>query len=74
MLQSLVPWVEGDDVMIVGGNMSGTVVQSRKLGNDSLEIDVSEKVLPRISMHGFSRLTSEDWRGVRVEVLMVVGM
>jgi alpha-L-fucosidase len=44
VLDSPVPYVEGDAVEVVGGNMSGAVVPSRLLGNGSLEITVSEEV------------------------------
>lgn len=44
VLDSPVPWVEGDDVRIVGGNKSGEVVPSRLLGNGSLELTVGEEI------------------------------
>lgn len=44
VLESPVPWVQGDRVTVVGGNMSGAVVPSRKLGNGSFELNVSEQV------------------------------
>jgi alpha-L-fucosidase len=44
VLDSPVPYVEGDKVKIVGGNLSGTVVPSRLLGNGSLELKISEEV------------------------------
>lgn len=44
VLESPVPWVQGDSVTVVGGNMSGTVVPSRRLGNGSLELNVSAQV------------------------------
>jgi alpha-L-fucosidase len=28
-VEALMPWVEGDEVRVVGGNMSGSVVPSR---------------------------------------------
>jgi alpha-L-fucosidase len=44
VLESPVPYVGGDEVRVVGGNMSGVVVPSRLLGNGSLELTVSEEV------------------------------
>lgn len=44
VLDSPVPYVEGDDVKVVGGNMSDTTVPSRLLANGSLELTVSEEV------------------------------
>jgi alpha-L-fucosidase len=44
LLDSPVPYVSGDNITVVGGNMSGTIVPSRLLDNGSLEITVSEDV------------------------------
>ena len=44
VLDSPVPFVPGDQVTVVGGNMSGTVVPSRVLSNGSLELAISEQV------------------------------
>ncbi|KJY00675.1 alpha-l-fucosidase like protein [Zymoseptoria brevis] len=44
VLDSPVPWVEGDQVEVVGGKASGTVVPTKLLGNGSLEVTVSEAV------------------------------
>jgi alpha-L-fucosidase len=44
VLDSPVPYVEGDEVKVVGGNLSGAVVPSRLLSNGSLELTVSEEV------------------------------
>jgi alpha-L-fucosidase len=44
VLDSPVPYVEGDEVRVVGGNMSGTVVPSRLLANGSLELTIGEEV------------------------------
>lgn len=44
VLKSPVPYVEGDEVTVVGGSMAGTIVPSRLLGNGSLELTVSEEV------------------------------
>lgn len=44
VLESPVPYVLGDDVQVVGGNMSGTVVPASILANGSLELTVSEEV------------------------------
>lgn len=44
VLDSPVPWVPGDQVTVVGGSQKGTVVPSKKLGNGSLVLDVSEDV------------------------------
>ncbi|KAJ5948367.1 hypothetical protein N7466_001382 [Penicillium verhagenii] len=43
-LSSPVPWVEGDQVTVVGGNMHGTVVPSHKSSDGSLVISVSKEV------------------------------
>jgi alpha-L-fucosidase len=45
VLNSPVPYVEGDEVTIVGGSMAGAVVPSRLLSNGSLELTVSEDVV-----------------------------
>lgn len=44
VLDSPVPYVEGDEVVVVGGGRAGTVVPSRLLENGSLELTVSEEV------------------------------
>ncbi|KAF2730703.1 glycoside hydrolase [Polyplosphaeria fusca] len=43
VLESPVPWVVGDDVKVVGGNMSGEVVPSR-MENGSVVLDISSQV------------------------------
>lgn len=43
VLTSPVPYVEGDEVTVVGGNRSGTVVPS-ELSNGSLTLTISEDV------------------------------
>ena len=44
VLNSPVPWVEGDAVTVVGGNSSGTIIPSGLLGNGSLMLNVSNQV------------------------------
>ena len=44
VLNSPVPYVQGDKVEVVGGSMAGAVVPSRLLGNGSLELTISEDV------------------------------
>ena len=44
ILDSPVPWVEGDAVSIVGGNASGTMVPSSKFSNGSLLLNISDEV------------------------------
>ena len=47
-LVSPIPWVQGDDVTVVGGDLDGMVVPSRSVqeGNQTVyEIDVSEQVM-----------------------------
>ncbi|OQO13641.1 hypothetical protein B0A48_01870 [Cryoendolithus antarcticus] len=44
VLDSPVPYVSGDQITVVGGNMSGTVVPSQLMANGSLEITVSDAV------------------------------
>lgn len=44
VLDSPVPYVDGDDVRVVGGNRSSTVVPSRLLGNGSLELRIGEDI------------------------------
>lgn len=44
VLDSPVPYVAGDRVEVVGGNMSGTVVPSRLLSNGSLQLSISDAV------------------------------
>jgi alpha-L-fucosidase len=36
--------VDGDDVQVVGGNLSGSVVPSRLFDNGSLELTISDEV------------------------------
>jgi alpha-L-fucosidase len=45
VVESPVPWVEGDSVTVVGGNASGAVVPSRKEGNGSLVLSLSADVV-----------------------------
>lgn len=44
VLDSPVPWVSGDEITVVGGEMAGEVVPSTILGNGSLMLNVSEEV------------------------------
>lgn len=44
VLDSPIPWVNGDSVTIVGGNMSGTVVPSKSMANGSVELTISDAV------------------------------
>lgn len=44
VLDSPVPYVEGDRVEVVGGNVSGMVVPTKVLGNGSLELRIGEEV------------------------------
>lgn len=44
VLDSPVPWVEGDAVTVIGGNLSGVVVPSEMLGNGSLSLNISSQV------------------------------
>jgi len=44
MLDSPVPYVPGDQVTVVGGNASGTVVPSKLMRNGSLELTVSDEI------------------------------
>lgn len=44
VLNSPLPYVPGDQITVVGGNMSGTVVPSRMADNGSLVITVDDKV------------------------------
>jgi len=44
LLHFPVPYVPGDRVTVVGGNMSGTVVPSTLLANGSLQLTISEEV------------------------------
>ncbi|KAF2099507.1 glycoside hydrolase [Rhizodiscina lignyota] len=43
-LESEVPWVQGDQVTVVGGGKKGTVVPTKLNSNGSLTIDVSDEV------------------------------
>ncbi|KAJ4294980.1 hypothetical protein N0V90_006988 [Kalmusia sp. IMI 367209] len=45
VLDSPVPWVEGDEVKVVGGGYSGTVVPSRIDDNGSVVLEVSEAIV-----------------------------
>lgn len=45
VVDSPVPWVEGDQVTVVGGNGSGVVVPSSKESNGSLVLDLSDEVV-----------------------------
>jgi alpha-L-fucosidase len=44
VLDSPVPYVDGDEVQVLGGNMSGTVIPSKLLANGSLELSITEAV------------------------------
>ncbi|KAK5137926.1 hypothetical protein LTR08_006695 [Meristemomyces frigidus] len=44
VLNSPVPYVAGDQVTVVGGNMSGTVVPSTLFSNGSLQLTISQEV------------------------------
>lgn len=44
VLDSPVPYVSGDQVTVVGGNLSGVVVPSELLANGSLQLNVSDEV------------------------------
>ena len=44
VLESPIPWVDGDKVTVVGGKKAGTVVPSKKLDNGNVELDVSDAV------------------------------
>lgn len=41
-LEGPIPWVKGDEVTVVGGNMDGSVVPSKQLENGSVVLDVKE--------------------------------
>ncbi|KAJ4355483.1 uncharacterized protein N0V89_003499 [Didymosphaeria variabile] len=43
-LKSPVPWVDGDEVKVVGGSKAGTVVPSQKRENGSVVLQVSEEI------------------------------
>lgn len=43
-LQSPVPYLPGDQVTVVGGNMSGTIVPSKLLSDGSLQLSIADKV------------------------------
>lgn len=45
LLKSPVPWVEGDNVTVVGGKKAGTVVPSERQINGTLRLNVSEEVI-----------------------------
>ncbi|KAI1852699.1 hypothetical protein JX266_002240 [Neoarthrinium moseri] len=44
VLNSPVPYVAGDNVVVVGGSKAGTVVPSQLLSNGSLQLTISEEV------------------------------
>ncbi len=44
VLGSPVPYVPGDEVSVVGGNMSGTVVPSQLLDDGSLQLTISDGI------------------------------
>lgn len=44
VLNSPVPWVAGDQVTVLGGNASGTVVPSQMLSNGSVLLSISSQV------------------------------
>lgn len=44
VVNSPVPYLPGDQVTVVGGNLSGTVVPSELLANGSLQLNISEGV------------------------------
>lgn len=44
VLNSPVPYLSGDQVTVVGGNLSGTVVPSELLANGSLRLSISDEV------------------------------
>ncbi|KAA8651388.1 uncharacterized protein ATNIH1004_000270 [Aspergillus tanneri] len=44
VLRYPVPWVEGDEVTVVGGAMHGGVVPSRRMDNGNVVLEVSEEV------------------------------
>lgn len=45
VLESPVPWVEGDEVTVVGGSKAGTVVPSEKNDNGSVVLQLSDEVV-----------------------------
>lgn len=45
IIDSPVPYIPGDQVIIVGGIAAGTAVKSNLLANGSLEIQLSEDVI-----------------------------
>ncbi len=45
VLNSPVPYVPGDRVTVVGGDMAGTAVPSRLLSNGSLELTISDAIV-----------------------------
>lgn len=44
VLEHPIPWVQGDEVTIVGGKMAGHVVPSKKLENGNVVLQVNEEV------------------------------
>lgn len=45
VLESPIPWVEGDKVVVVGGGMAGAVVPSRRGEGGGVVLDVTEEVV-----------------------------
>lgn len=45
VVDSPVPWVAGDEIVVVGGNASGTVVPSSRATNGSLVLELEESVI-----------------------------
>ena len=44
ILDSPIPWVQGDAVTVLGGNASGVVVPSQRLSNGSILLNISTQV------------------------------
>ncbi|KAJ5167529.1 uncharacterized protein N7482_006310 [Penicillium canariense] len=44
ILSSPIPWVDGDQVTVVGGEMHGTVVPTQKFDNGSVALSVSNEI------------------------------
>ena len=44
VLESPVPYVPGDQITVVGGNMTGTVIPSKLTSNGSLQLTINEAV------------------------------
>ena len=45
VLDSPIPWLAGDNVTVIGGNMSGTVVPSKMLANGSVAFNLTDEVI-----------------------------